>query len=107
MIWSLRRWKEGLKRFGLDEFMELDKAGMDGIGMEWIGVLGPKVFPAEAAEKGSNIISQAEVIKMDFCGERETLGENRGLEDDEMLRGEVNKRVGRGVRTVVSVGRKG
>ena len=44
------------RRAGLTEFMELGKAGMGGIGTVWrIGVLGPKVFPAEAAGNGGSI----------------------------------------------------
>ena len=44
-----------LRRVRLVGFMELGKVGMDGIGMVWrIGVLGPKVFPAEEATSTIN-----------------------------------------------------
>ena len=46
------------------------------------------------ASKGSNI-TKIKVTKLGFWGEGETLGENRG---GEKMRGEVNNRVGWGVR---------
>ena len=37
-------------------FMALGKTGMEKIGKVWrIGMLGPKVFPVEAASRGNNI----------------------------------------------------
>ena len=67
-------------------------------------MLGPKVFPMEAAGKGSNITNQAKVIKPGFWG-GETLGKNRGLGGGERLRGDFNNRVDWGVGTEVNVGR--
>ena len=56
----------------------------------------PKVFPAEAAGKGSNISNQTEVVKLGFWGEGNTFGEDRGSES---LREEVNNQVGSGAMT--------
>ena len=61
-------------------------------------MLGPEVFPVEGASKGSNISNQAEVIKLGFCGEEETLG----LRGNEGLKVEA-KKVDQGVRIGVSV----
>ena len=70
--------REEFRRFGLARFMELGKAGMDGIGMVWaVGVLGPKVFPVDAVSKESIISNQAGVIKLEFRGEGGTLGADR------------------------------
>ena len=82
------------RRVGLSGFMELCKAGMNGIEMVGrIGVMGPKVFPVGVAGKRSNIRNQVVVIKLGFQEEGETLREDRGCE---RLRGEVNNRMGKG-----------
>ena len=61
-----------LRRVSLDGFTELGKAGMDRAGVVCrIGVLGPKVFPAEATGKGGKISNQAEMIKAGFWGKGE------------------------------------
>ena len=69
--------------------------------------VGTKNFSAEAAGKGSNVNNYAEVIKLGFWGEGKTLGKGRYLRGGEKLRREINNRVGRGVRSRVSVGRRG
>ena len=48
----------------------MDRAGV----VCGIGVLGPKVFPAEVSGKGGNISNQAEMIKTGFQGKGETFG---------------------------------
>ena len=61
-----------LRRVSLAEYTELGKAGMDRVGVVYrIGVLGPIVFPVEAAGKGGNISNQAEMIKVGFLGRRD------------------------------------
>jgi len=64
-----------LRWVSLAGFTELGEAGMDRAGVVCrIGVLGPKVFPAEASGKGGNISNQAEMIKTGFRGKGETFG---------------------------------
>ena len=96
--------KGELRRVGLAGFLELDKAGMNGIGMMltiegWVQVLS-----AEVASKGSNINNQVRVIKPGFQGVGEFLGEKRDLRDGERLRLGVNNRVNWGVMIGVNVG---
>ena len=61
-----------LRWVSLAGFTELGEAGMDRAGVVCrIGVLGPKVFPAEAMGKGGNISNQVEMIKTGFQGKGE------------------------------------
>ena len=51
------------------------EAGMDRAGVVCRnGLLGPKVFPAEASGKGGNISNQAKIIKTGFRGKGGTFG---------------------------------
>ena len=70
-------------------------------------MLGPKLFPAEAAGKGGNISNQVEVIKARFGREGETFGDDRVFRGGERLGGVVNNRMGWIDRIGVSVGRRG
>ena len=72
--------REEHRRIRLAGFKELCKSGVDGIRMvRRIGILGPKVFLVEAADKGNNISNQADAIKPGFWGEGETFEEDSDL----------------------------
>ena len=96
-----------LRWVSLAGFMELGKAGMNRVGVVCrIKVLGPKVFPVEAADKG-DISNQAEMIKAGLQGKGETFREDRGFGSSERLGGEVNHGIGLIDRHGVYVGRGG
>ena len=73
-------------------FCDVDMKLPEWIGLEWcvgFGILGLKVFPAEAAGIEGNISNQMEIIKAWFQGEGDTFRDDRGFGSSERLGGEV------------------